>query len=47
VGTVDTHHVLLPMNVVNELGRVKPRRVEINGRMYSRMVLCSGQPDLE
>jgi hypothetical protein len=35
------------MNVVNEMGRVKPRRVDINGRAYARMCNSSGQPDLD
>jgi hypothetical protein len=37
----------MPINVVNELGRITPRRVDINGRMYARMCAASGQPDLE
>jgi len=43
VGTVDGAFVLLPIALV---ATQPPRQVDVGGRMYARMCITSGQPDL-
>ncbi len=43
VGTVDGHYVMLPISV---LSTMPPSRIDITGRLYSRMCATTGMPNM-